>query len=469
MEPFLNARDPRPHENDPCRFFAGNLPRRPPAIFGETTKRNMKNNLEDFASHRRGILWTAALQAAVDDCAAKGGGTVVIPPGEFLTGSIELRSNVTIEISGGAVLRGSPDLADYPVVPFAHNEFGEIRSLFWSVGQQNIRLRGAGEIDFNHPAFMEMDRPDLREKDAANLPLYTESQIAEMTIVAKPRPTQPVFFHDCGRVVVEDLMLRQSPCWTLSFSACHDVRVRGITVHNHLNVPNCDGIHISACCDVLVTGCVFHCADDCVAVTGITDWDRPSENVVISQCTMVSRSAAVRVGHLASKVRNVLCSDLVISDGNRGLLVSAGDEGWVKNVRATNIIMRTRLFAGFWWGKGEPLALMATGSGRIESVDVAHVRAETEGGIVIAGSAGGIRDISLDDWTLRLSAGNNRPLLGGWIDLQPADCPPLPPGRLPWLYADGPRQLRIRNVRAALNESDTAYSIEPIIRNCVVE
>jgi polygalacturonase len=302
------------------------------------------------------------------------------------------------------------------------------------------------------------------------LPLYNERQIAEMTVVAKARPTQPVFFHDCERLVVEDLLLRRSPCWTLTFSACRDVKVRGITVRNHLNVPNCDGVHVSACREVLITGCVFHCADDCVAVTGITDWERPSENVVISQCTMVSRSAAVRIGHLASKVRNVVCSDLVISDGNRGLLVCAGDGGWVKNLRASNMIMHTRLFAGFWWGKGEPLAIMAAGSGWIESVAVAHVCAETEGGIVIAGGAGSIRDVSLDDWDLNISAGNNRPLLGGWIDLQPAECPPLEPGRIPWLYADGVCQIYIRNVRTSLNENDAGkYSIEPSTRNCRIE
>ena len=426
--------------------------------------------LTDYESLCESSLWTKALQAAVDGCAAKGGGVVVVPPGEYFIGGVELRSNVTVEISGGAVLRGSPDLADYPVVPFTHNEFGEVRSLFWAIGQRNIRLQGAGEIDFNHPAFMEMGHPDLRDRDAGNVPLYNDRQLAEMTVVAKARPSQPVFFHDCERLVVEGLLLRQSPCWTLTFSACRDVKVRGITVQNHLNVPNCDGVHVSASREVLITGCVFHCADDCVAIGGITDWDRPSENVVISHCTMVSRSSGVRIGHLASKVRNVVCSDLVISDGNRGLLVCAGDGGWVKNIRASNLVMRTRLFAGFWWGKGEPLAVMTTGSGWIEGVDVAHIRGETEGGIVIAGGSGSIRDISLADWSLRLSGGSNRPLLGGWIDLQPAECPPLGKGLMPWLYADGVRQLRLRNVRAVLDESDAGtYSIEPVIRNCEME
>jgi len=430
----------------------------------------MKFTLTDYASLCDGNLWTRALQAAVDACASGGGGTVMIPPGEFLSGSVELRSNVTIEIASGAVLRGSPDISDYPVLPYEHNEFKGVRSLFWAIGRKNIRLVGFGEIDFNSPAFMEMDQPDLRDKDAANLPLYSERQISEMTVVARARPTQPVFFHDCERLVVEDLLLRQSPCWTLTFSACRDVKVRGISVQNHLRVPNCDGVHLSATREVLITGCVFYCADDCVAVTGITNWDLPSENIVISQCTMVSRSAAVRIGHRASKVQNVVCSDLIISDGNRGIAICAGDGGWVKNIRAFNLIMHTNLFAGFWWGKGEPLAIMSAGSGLIESVDVSHVRAESAGGIVIVGESGNIRNVSLDDWSLRLFAGSNRPLLGTWIDLQPAECPPLEKGRIPWLYADHVRQLHIRNVRTVLDEKDAAgYSIEPMIQNCRIE
>ena len=395
---------------------------------------------------------------------------MLVPPGEFLIGSVELRSGVTLEVAGGAVLRGSPDLADYPPAPFVHNEFGEVRSLLWAIGQRNIRLTGNGEIDFNHPAFMEMNRPDLRCRDADDNPQYNARQLKEMTVVTKARPTQPVFFHDCERVVVEGLLLRESPCWTLTFSSCNDVKVRGVTVRNHLNVPNCDGVHISASSDILITGCIFSCADDCVAVTGITDWERPSENIVIAQCTMVSRSAAVRVGHSASKVRNVICSDLVLSDGNRGIAVCAGEGGWVKNVRAVNITMRTRLFAGSWWGKGEPLAIMSAGSGTIESVAMSHISADTEGGIVIAGPKGSIRDISLDNWSLRLSSGNNRPLLGKWIDLQPGDCPALAASRIPWLYADGVQGLHLCNVRATMNERDAAtYSSEPILSDCRIE
>lgn len=395
--------------------------------------------LTDYAAHCDGSLWTRALQAAVDACAAQGGGVVVVPPGTYLSGGVELRSHVTLEITEGAVLQGSPDLSDYPVVPFVHNEFKEVRSLLWAIGQRDIRLRGAGVIDFNHPAFMEMDQPDLRDRDAANYPLYNERQRSEMTVVAKARPSQPIFLHDCERVGVEDLLLRQSPCWTLTLSASREV---------------------------IITGCVFRCADDCVAVGSITEWDRPSENVVISNCTMISRSVAVRIGHLASKVQNVVCSNLVISDTNRGLLICAGDGGWVRNIMASNIVLHTHLFAGFWWGKGEPLAIMAAGSGRIESVSVSQVRGESEGGLVIAGPAGSIRDVALDHWTLRLSAGGNRPLMGGWIDLQPAPCPVLEQGRIPWLYADGVQQLQLRNVWATLNKKDASrYSIAPIVQN----
>jgi len=430
----------------------------------------MKTVITDLGAVADGvILNTTAIQKAIDDCASAGGGTVVVPRGTFLTGSLRLHSRITLEIEQGGVLLGSPDLADYPLVPFVHNEFKDTRSLLWAMGETDIRLRGEGTIDFNHPAFMEMDTPDTRGPDGDKIPFYNERQRGETTIVARPRPTQPVFIHDCQRVGAEGLLFRNSPCWTLTFSCCDDVKVRGITVDNHLRVPNCDGVHLTATRNAVVTGCVFRCADDCVAVGSITNWDRPSENIVVSDCTMISRSSAVRLGHLASKVRNVILSNLVISDGNRGLGIFAGDGGWVENVQASNLIIHTRLFAGFWWGNGEPLVISAADStGHIANVRVTHVTAFAESGIVVAGRDGNVKNITLRDWDLQISHGDSRPLLGQWVDLQPAECRPLQEGFAPWLYASDVDGFRLHDMHPRRNPSETATLIlEPVTEKVV--
>ena len=100
-------------------------------------------------------LNTKAIQAAVDQCAAQGGGTVVVPPGTFLSGTVELKSNITVSLSPGAILRGSGNIDDYPPIPFRHNELGQVRSLLWAIGQTDLRITGSGVIDLNDPAFID--------------------------------------------------------------------------------------------------------------------------------------------------------------------------------------------------------------------------------------------------------------------------------------------------------------------------
>jgi len=408
---------------------------------------------------------TSSIQQAIDACAAGGGGTVIVPPGTFLTGSLQIRSRVTLEIGPGGILLGSPDLTDYPPIPFYHNEFKETRSLLWAIGEADIRLTGDGIMDFNHPAFMDMDTPAVQGLNADKAPFYNQRQLQETTVTARPRPNQPVFFHDCKRVVIENVRLQRSPCWTLTFSCCDDIKIRGITIDNHLRVPNSDGVHITASRNVLITGSVFSCGDDCVAVTCITDWERPSENIIVTDCTMISRSAGVRVGYLSSKVRNVVLNNLVISDSNRGVGIFAGDGGWVENVQASNLIIRTRLFAGSWWGSGEPLVVAATGSaGRIENVRISLVTALSESGIVLVGMGDNMKRVALRDWDLQLSHGENRPLLGNWVDLQPAESRPLEKGSAPWLYAADVGGLDLQNVRPRrAPDETTGLVIDPIM------
>lgn len=422
-------------------------------------------NIRDFGARPELDLNTRAIQSAIDSCHEVGGGVVLIPAGRFSTGSLQLKSCVTLELDSGAVLVGSSDLSDYPAIGFHHNEFVETRSLLWAMDAENILLRGAGTIDFNHHAFMEMNTPSLCGPDGDIFHLLPPGAREEAVVVAKARPTQPMFFHDCKRLQIENILLQNSPCWTICLSACDGVQVRGISVQNDLRVPNCDGVNISSSRNVIITGCNFHCADDCVAITGITDWDRPAENIVINSCTMVSRSAAVRIGHLASKARNVVVGDLILSDGNRGICIFSGSGGWVENVRIHDVLMKTRMFPGFWWGKGEPLCICAThDDAHIEGVSMGHIRASSESGIIIAGKCKNVRDIRLTDWNLRLHPGRYRPTMGQWLDLQPGECPRIGEKRIPWLYQHQAEDVHLNDIRLHLDSVEAVgFSTEPII------
>lgn len=360
-------------------------------------------------------LNTAAIQRAVDACAAQGGGVVVIPRGCFVAGTVQLRSHVWMYWSRGAVLKGSGRLEDYRDNGFFHPELGETTSLLYAIGETDIRLYGEGVIDFSGREFFPPDTPP--EQDGARM-APTEAQRAEAVQQKRPRPTQPLFFHRCTQVTVEDLKLTDSPCWTLTCSCCRRVRVCGIEVDNSLVIPNCDGVHLSSCREAEVVGCAFSCGDDCVAVTGITDPQEESENIVIRQCRMRSRSAGVRIGHLNARIRGVTVEDLVMVDSNRGLALFAGDGGRVEQVTCRRIRMQTRIIAGAWWGKGEAAVICAYGSGHIGAVTLEAVEAVSEAGFLVYGA--GVRGLTLSDCRVTVRPTENTEAYGGLIDCRPA-------------------------------------------------
>ncbi len=426
------------------------------------------NALVDITSHGAlgdgKTLNTKALQAAVDQCAAQGGGTIMVPAGTFLTGSVELKSNITLSLGPGAVLRGSGRIEDYPPIPFRHNELGPVRSLLWSIGQADLCITGSGVIDLNDSAFIDFNEYRSDPGMASGVALDDAQRQETVASHAAPRPTQPLFFRHCQRVRIDGVTFRNAPCWTITLALCRDVKLSQLTIDNNLRTPNCDGIHCCASKDVIITDSLISAGDDCIALTSITDWEEVCENIVVANCILTSRSAAIRIGHEASKVRNVAVSNIIVKDTNRGIAIFARDKGWVENVRIDNALIRTRLFAGGWWGKGEPLVLCARGSGHIAGIAMTNVRAESENSILVVGQEKNIRDVELRDWSLELKYGRNRPIFKPLYELSPAaNIPaPDPTHHIPWLYAADIQGLRAANVRCVRTEDEPGFSIEPV-------
>jgi hypothetical protein len=139
---------------------------------------------------------TTAIQAAVDACAEKGGGTVLVPAGVWVTGSVGLKSHITLRLEAGAVLRGSSNIADYPTNGFKHLEMGDTKSLLWALKQSDITICGEGTIELVDQPFFFWNRLRTglpREKDS--LLQYWQRQ--QCVVTAGSRPNQPIFFHDC--------------------------------------------------------------------------------------------------------------------------------------------------------------------------------------------------------------------------------------------------------------------------------
>ncbi|MBO5282868.1 MAG: hypothetical protein J6B43_07080 [Lachnospiraceae bacterium] len=315
----------------------------------------MELRLSDYGV-KQDIVQTREIQAVIDEAEAKGGLTVVIPRGTYITGTLCL-GNVSLYLEKGAVLKGSDRWEDYRANGFRHNEMHECISLLYSLESSDISITGEGTIDMNAEAFYDMESPDV--PDDGNV--YSDEQKAQCTRKYRHRPSQPIFFYHCRHIRIEGIVLRNAPCWTMSFNSSEDIRVTGVTIENDMTIPNNDGMHFCSCRNVMISGCNITAGDDCIALSGITAWDRPCENVTISDCVLTSASKAISIGYMHSIVRNVTVTNCVIYGSQRGIaIMSSKGTGLVAHVLFQNIRIETRVHAGNWWGNGEPICLMGT-------------------------------------------------------------------------------------------------------------
>ena len=213
----------------------------------------------------------------------------------------------------GAVLKGSKNIQDYVFNGFEHNEMGKTLSLLYTIHNNDILISGEGTIDLNGDSFYYMDKPSIPQ---SLIPL-TEKQKDECPRLYDNRPNQPIFFYNCQRVSVKDIKIINAPCWTMSFIECEDIHVHGVTIDNNLCIPNNDGIHFCSCKKVFVCDCNISSGDDCIALSSITDWNKPCEDVIISDCILRSSSKAIVIGYMHSIIRNVCISNCIIKESNR--------------------------------------------------------------------------------------------------------------------------------------------------------
>ena len=218
-------------------------------------------------------LSTIALQKAIDACAAQGGGVVRVGPGTYLTGTLFLRSKVTVELDAGATLLGSTDLADYPhMTPSYPTRMNDdvTQSLIYAERLHQIGLRGKGRIDGQGAAFRGTNG-----------------------IMAMPGRPFLIRMIECTDVRIEDLTLQNSAAWMESYIACDNLTIRGIHVHNHVNWNN-DCIDIDSCRNVRIRDVEGSSDDDGLCFKGTSL--RPTQNVVVENCCFRSYCNSLKFG-----------------------------------------------------------------------------------------------------------------------------------------------------------------------------
>ena len=217
---------------------------------------------------------TVAFQKALDTCAAAGGGEVVVPAGNYVLGSIELKSHTTLRLEKDAHLLGSPDLDDYPV----------------------MKVRWEGKWIDGHRAL-------IAEHDANNIGIVGPGRISgNPALGGRQMPRRPVIIEpiNCTNILFEDFSTEHRSMWSIHPTYCENVTAKDLTIRS--TGGNGDGIDVDSCRHVRIENCDIATGDDCIAIKSGRGMEghriaKPTEDVWISRCTLAdSIFACIGIG-----------------------------------------------------------------------------------------------------------------------------------------------------------------------------
>lgn len=311
----------------------------------------MKNNIFDIrdfgAIGDNQTLNTLAIQNAIDACHNAGGGRVVIENGQYVSGTISLKSYVELHIERNAVLVGSKEIEDYPENNVKHVNTSMLprgRNACFILADEceSIAITGMGKIYCSGEKFVEK----------------AEHYYMPYKRVDKPTPPRVVFFTGCRNVKLEDTFyVNEVAGWTFWIHDCEYVNISKLKVECNLDMPNNDGIHINSSRNVCVSDCNLTCSDDTLVVranNASLQERKVCENITITNCNLHSHAAGIRIGWLNDgTIRNCTFSDLTMTDCTTGVSISLpineSSERWpdqgveatkIENLNFNNIVMQ---------------------------------------------------------------------------------------------------------------------------------
>ena len=286
-----------------------------------------------------------AIQRAINQCSRDGGGRVLFPRNHiYLAGPVELKSNVELYLEATATLKANPDESIYHLSAFGKNE-GEGMLWLYANDAENISITGKGTIHGNGIAFMGAELEDSYElKPLANQAFDPRPHVLTLTNVR--------------HLTIRDVTIREGAYWTVHLIGCNEAVIDGINLLNNLKIRNGDGIDLDHSKNVRISNCHITSGDDCICLKNRREFEQygSCHDIVVTNCTMSSRSCAIKIGsENMDSIYNVLFDNCIITGSNRGLGIQNRDEGTVTDVVFSNIQLDCRLWSDVWWGKAEPI------------------------------------------------------------------------------------------------------------------
>ena len=374
---------------------------------------------------KQGKLSTAAIQKAIDRMSAQGGGTVIVPAGEWLSGRLMLKSNVNLHLDEGATLEFTGDLKDYLPLVDSRYEGADVKSLgamIYANGAENIAVTGKGhlkapsrecEITGNIDTGLSVTAEKNIESGAA--------RAASMDKIYMPTFIGPV---NCYGILIEDVTLDGSIFWNIAPVYCENIIIRGVTVNSHGH-PRTDGIDIDSSVNALIENTTLDCGDDCFTLKAgrgeeAVELGRPTQNVVIRNCRVKRGVGGITVGtETAGFIRNVYAENVVMENPRMPLYFKTrrprggGAENiWIRDVKVVRTpgpaIQMDMLGSPSWMGElAERLPARPVGKVTPRFSDI-HVDNFEVGECRIFIQAKGLPEIPVENMTITNAKSKNK-------------------------------------------------------------
>jgi hypothetical protein len=380
-------------------------------------------SITDFGASPDGKDCAVAIACAIDKAFVSGGGTVVVPPGRWYAGTVELKSNVELHIETGGelvcildekALKGFDDPAAAELLP--------VSFFIGAAGARNASVTGRGIIHGQGELTMIDDHSDGG---------FDESPLAFTNF----RP-KLMLFCDCENLLIQDVTLKEAASWTLHLAGCRHVRIERISILNNDRGANNDGIDPDSCQDVKILGCNISTGDDAIVIKAGKETARrfgSCRDIFISNCTLHSRDSALKIGtETHSLIENIVFANCIARDCSRIIGIWVRDGAEIRDVRIANVLGSARCYASsirypmHWWGRGEPVFISAAprkegalGPGKIRNILIDGLTADCESSFFISGEPGWeIENVYITNTSLRFVRQGSQPT--GLFDEQPS-------------------------------------------------
>ncbi|CAF1277958.1 unnamed protein product [Rotaria sp. Silwood1] len=339
---------------------------------------------------------------------------VLIPPGDFLTGSLQISSNVSLHLAHNAILRASDNASLYSCIPSMTSDTGSCDYPFLLVNHaHNVYINGEGYIDAganNPPGHL------VREyRESSNMLIPTEWNLPNCSYYSC-RPKLLVIRYSYS-IVLTNITITNSPLWTVTVVESDNVLFDNITIIGDRRWPNNDGIDLINSRNIIIRNSNISTGDDCIAI--ISHGSSSMYNITVENMDLQSTSAAIKVSAFEANstgdMYNMIFRNIRITDTNRGLCVAPRwGSNTISNLLFEQIYIETRFFGLDWWGTGEPIYVTGLSmsadrqwTGILKNVTFHNIIAQGEQGIIVRGNTSILQNIYFENVSLIINRWSN--------------------------------------------------------------